>query len=223
MLIVSSFNSDDSSIEFNKHNTDTTAHENIVTVINKKIAAVTEAAKKQGGVTLGTIMPFLVTKIPDGWLSCENGAEVSRAAYPDLWAWVQSNAPLLTEENWQAAAKLQTSVGYYSSGDGSTTFRLPRLLDFVQGGALADSGKFTEAGLPNITGSTISSDRGYAGLNTDGAFTAATNTSANRFGAPDSAYGSKGYNFDASKSNSIYGNNTTVQPPALQMIPQIKY
>ena len=35
-----------------------------------------------------------------------------------------------------------------------------------------------------------------------------------------------GYNvtdFDASLSNSIYGTSGTVQPPAIQLIPQIKY
>lgn len=31
------------------------------------------------------------------------------------------------------------------------------------------------------------------------------------------------YGFDASKSNPIYGNSSTVQPPAIQLIPQIKY
>lgn len=29
--------------------------------------------------------------------------------------------------------------------------------------------------------------------------------------------------FDASRSNSIYGNSTTVQPPAIQLTPQIRY
>ena len=29
--------------------------------------------------------------------------------------------------------------------------------------------------------------------------------------------------FDASRSNSIYGASTTVQPPALQLTPQIRY
>lgn len=37
--------------------------------------------------------------------------------------------------------------------------------------------------------------------------------------------GSKAYTIglDASKSNSVYGNADTVQPPALVLIPQIKY
>ena len=29
--------------------------------------------------------------------------------------------------------------------------------------------------------------------------------------------------FDARRSNLIYGNSDTVQPPAIQLIPQIKY
>lgn len=32
-----------------------------------------------------------------------------------------------------------------------------------------------------------------------------------------------GINFKASDSNPIYGNSNTVQPPAIQLIPQIKY
>ena len=30
-------------------------------------------------------------------------------------------------------------------------------------------------------------------------------------------------NFSASRYNSVYGSSTTVQPPALQLIPQIRY
>lgn len=31
------------------------------------------------------------------------------------------------------------------------------------------------------------------------------------------------YSFNAANSNSIYGASTTVQPPAIALIPQIKY
>ena len=34
---------------------------------------------------------------------------------------------------------------------------------------------------------------------------------------------STGYSFDASRSNSIYGKSSTVQPPALVLLPQIKF
>lgn len=57
------------------------------------------------------------------------GGEYSRTTYKDLWAWVQTQAGyLLTEEEWQAKASANDgNVPYYSSGDGSTTFRVPSL------------------------------------------------------------------------------------------------
>ena len=35
--------------------------------------------------------------------------------------------------------------------------------------------------------------------------------------------GNDGIGFDASRSNPIYGASTTVQPPALCLIPQVRY
>lgn len=89
--------------------------------------------KSGGGVPIGTVMPFLATQPQPGWLALDTGAMVGRDTYKELWAWVQANAPLITETEWQAQAAVQSSVGYYSSGDGSTTFRLPRIVDFVRG------------------------------------------------------------------------------------------
>ena len=36
-------------------------------------------------------------------------------------------------------------------------------------------------------------------------------------------FGIKDLNMDASRSSSVYGNSLTVQPPALVLIPQIKF
>ncbi len=61
-------------------------------------------------------------------LILKRGGEYSRVAYPALWEWVQVHTNILkTEAEWQA---LKTSspidaVPYYSSGNGSTTFRVP--------------------------------------------------------------------------------------------------
>ncbi len=112
------------------HNSDTDAHPDI-----------RAALKKAGGVPIGTITARLSKKAEAGELALDTGALVSRATYPDLWAWVQSSgAPLISDADWQAQATAQTSVGAYSTGDGSTTFRLPRLLDYMRGGAAADVG-----------------------------------------------------------------------------------
>lgn len=89
---------------------------------------------------------------------------------------------------------------------------------------LADSshgaGTTISAGLPNITG-TITPYSKYADTlqgNFAGAFYVQSSGqkggTANDY-ATDSAYG---FGFDASKSNSIYGSSSTVQPPAYVVI-----
>ena len=79
------------------------------------------------------------------------------------------------------------------------------------------------AGLPNLVGHVNSGGIGYSGdpFNCDGVFV--------NNGASDTAMSGgvivRGYKilFDASKSNAIYGNSNTVQPPTITLIPQIKY
>lgn len=36
-------------------------------------------------------------------------------------------------------------------------------------------------------------------------------------------YMGNGITFDASKANAIYGSSSTVQPPAIALIPQLRY
>lgn len=58
-----------------------------------------------------------------------DGQIVSRSIYKDLWDFVQKHPSLLlTEEQWQAELSANEGIvnNYYSSGDGSTTFRLPK-------------------------------------------------------------------------------------------------
>ena len=89
----------------------------------------------------GQIAWFAQTEVPNGYLVC-NGAEISRETYADLF-----NA-------------IGTAFG---SGDGSTTFTLPNLIDkFAQGSTTV--GTYKSAGLPNITGAVYP-------VCTDGAFT----------------------------------------------------
>lgn len=150
----------------------------------------------------GTVLPFSGNNVPQGYLPC-NGSAISRTTYADLFAVIGT---------------------LYGAGDGSTTFNLPNLTDkFIQGNNTA--GTVKSAGLPNITGSTFNSGYGgyidKSGLSTSGALImveGASNTSLNP-GEQKRYY----LQFDASKSNTIYGNSTTVQPPAITMRYIIKY
>ena len=78
-------------------------------------------------------------------------------------------------------------------------------LQGVSGSQVA--GNTVEAGLPNITGNAYF----YSGLNgADGAF--AFHQHGGNAGSGSPASGN--FSFDASRSSSIYGKSTTVQPPA---------
>ena len=76
------------------------------------------------------------------------------------------------------------------------------------------------AGLPNIVGLA-----GGVLLGVPYNFEGALYSSVSSNTPIDSYQGTteRGIKLDASKSNSIYGNSITVQPPALILIPQTKY
>lgn len=161
-----------------------------------------------GGVAVGFIMPYAGTGLQEGWLDCD-GSAVSRTMYPDLFAAIGTT---------------------WGSGDGSTTFNLPRSEDIVLQGASALNpvGTYKSAGLPNIEGSIVNqhwaqlspSLQDITSYNSGGASGALKGTSIvfNNTGiVTQNAQGYRfvsGLDFDASQSNAIYGNSDTVQPPA---------
>ena len=105
----------------------------------------------------------------------------------------------------------------YGGGDGSTTFTLPDFRNRTIWGS--SSFGYLEAGLPNITAS-VSFGDGLELKTLSGAFYNAgsgSNPTAKGDGTPSNL------GFDASRSNSIYGNSTTVQPPAIKVRVYTRY
>ena len=140
-------------------------------------------------VPIGCIIPFSGSTIPVGFLLCD-GSEVSKTDYADLYA-------VITD--------------LYGSCTDTTKFKLPDLRDkFVQG-ANGNLGTIKAAGLPNITGKFYHDTNAKTGLS--GAFTYEGTGRQNLMN--DSPTNSGLITFDASKSNSIYGNSDTVQPPSV--------
>ena len=86
-----------------------------------------------------------------------NGQLVSREIYSDLWNFVQSKpSMLLTEEEWQAnlTANEGLACNYYSAGDGSTNFRLPKASVIVLPDPNPENiNKYSTGTQRNITGS----------------------------------------------------------------------
>lgn len=155
-------------------------------------------------VPTGCVQAFAGNTTPQGWLLCD-GSAVSRKDYAALYAVIGTT---------------------YGAGDGSTTFNLPNLTDkFIQGSDTA--GTIKSAGLPNIEGAFGAIRAASAtgpGLKA-GAFSG-TESSANSIKFQNGTYyesGAFNADFKASNSNSIYGNSSTVQPPALTMRYIIKY
>jgi microcystin-dependent protein len=148
----------------------------------------------------GSYIQFAGSQAPEGFLVC-NGGEISRTTYSALFAVIGTT---------------------YGSGDGSTTFNLPNLTDrFLQGSTSV--GTVKDAGLPNIEGYT-SSGAMYFEIGTNGALTGRNSNSNRNLNTYEVSYKyANELYFNASDSNSIYGNSTTVQPPALTCLICIKY
>lgn len=72
-------------------------------------------------VLRGIPFPFPGETPPPGTIAYD-GAELLRDDFPELWAWAQTHATIVTDAEWHA-----DMWGAFSSGDGVTTFRVPDL------------------------------------------------------------------------------------------------
>lgn len=147
---------------------------------------------------VATLIPSFAASIP-GCLLC-NGAEVSRTTYKALFD------------------VIGTAFG---EGDGSTTFNLPDFRDKTLWGANGNLMSILAAGLPNITGTFGGAE--YMGNFYTGAFNQLRSTHAAIVNAGDRTNTGGALSFDASRSSTIYGRSTTVQPPAIAVNIFIKY
>lgn len=187
-----------------------TANNTADSALNKANEALTKT-----GLPLGHIYLWPFSTPPDGSIQL-NSSLYNRELYSDLWNLIKAKGWYKSEAEWQSIAN--ANGGYcpwYSDGDGSTTFRTPKFAPY-QKLALAsgDAGKYYKAGLPNITGMT-----NFDGYNAPYSSNTAessclyvgTKPSVNQYGNVNGS-GGRNIGFDASRSSSIYGNSTTVQP-----------
>lgn len=103
---------------------------------------------------IGTIKQQLWNSAPPGYLKMTQSHVLNRSEYPELWNVVETRMPLTTETEWQKMLTLnKTSVPFFSSGDESTTFRTPILLDDI---TASDSISFVKEEKTNIVGNSSS-------------------------------------------------------------------
>lgn len=155
-------------------------------------------------IPVGTILPFAGGTIPSGFLAC-NGAGLGATTYVKLYAVIGN-----------------------TYGGNSTTFNLPQIEDnrFLE--FSSTSGTKKNAGLPNITGQldTGGETALFYAARITGAFSPNGDTNQN-YGAPPGSVATADrcyqVSFDASRSSSVYGDSTTVQPKSLTVRAIIKY
>ena len=154
-------------------------------------------------VPVGSIQAYGGMSAPTNWLICD-GSAVSRTDYKELFQIIGVS---------------------FGEGDGVATFNLPDFRGRVLTGAGSlnsidyELGQQKSAGLPNITGSKklgwSDSSGGGTIMQSDsnmGAFGIASSTTAHFAKGTGSGTYNNILTFNASNSNSIYGNSTTVQP-----------
>lgn len=158
---------------------------------------------------VGSYMLWAGNNTPEYFIE-PSGQTLLRSAYPELWQFAQDN---------NLVGKL------FGAGDGSTTFTVTDIRgNFISIANSNDNiGKFTQAGLPNITGTVTDTVFGHKGLlaSLQGAFKSSYQSTATGSGHPgqlqaggdhDGNYQGCILNFKASDSNSTYGKSNTVTP-----------
>ena len=182
---------------------------NGLTIDQTKTDQLLSAMKNLGKaiVPIGTVVFYLGTTIPDGYLLC-NGASLLRTEYPELFA------------------VLGTKCGSVDSAH----FTLPDTHHrFLEGTTtLSEVGSYIAAGLPNIQGGFSHNVLASGGADTsEDSWIGAINTKFRD--AKKITYSDKtlvayyGLTFNASKSNPIYSDSvSTVRPEAFRILALVR-
>ena len=155
--------------------------------------------------------------LPKGYIKA-NGATVQRADYPRLVQFINSNN-LWTDDT-------TTNAGLFGKGDGSSTFILPDYRERIPQYTEESIGGIRGAGVPDVSGffnfksSILTAD--FMGPFTAGWESTSTSDFSSLPQITSGVYYS-GLEFHTSHANSIYGSSETVQPPAINVIPILRY
>ena len=147
-----------------------------------------------------------------------NGQKIAIYQFPDFDQALVATANvypniLKTETEWQAiaASSVGGQCGYFVRDEEEGTIRLPKIIMPIQGLTdLSKLGDLVEAGLPNITGQIHDNEDGSEESG------ALYSSGSGGYSGHTQNPGREYLNFDASRSNPIYGNSDTVQQEQIQ-------
>lgn len=168
---------------------------------------------------LGTVRPLgfhylhPYGTVPADSIIC-NGATYSRALYKDFFDYITTQGWVKTEAEWQEIAERDNGFcPFYSEGDGSTNFRTPKFAPYQQVAMeVAQATTYHQAGLPNISGE---HDGNPWVSEASGCFEYLSSKKIVPNGQENATYGVR---FDASRSSSVYGRSSTVQPESHEWV-----
>jgi hypothetical protein len=133
------------------------------------------------------------------------------SSYPDLFE---------TEANWQSSVSTYGVCGKFVYDSVNNTVRLPKITGFTEGTIDPTVlGDLVQAGLPNITGGNLlHSDLADGSLYGCTNIVRSTDSDKAKFPNGSRSFATQSAKIDASLSNSIYGNSTTVQPQSIKVL-----
>lgn len=208
------------------HNADNSLFIYLTTAISTETHS-TDPVYDENGVQIGTLFGYTATQVVYNgvYYSCDDsvGQDIKEAQADTVagttvvYYRAADGHKIVLVDNKTDVDAVYADVGvawYYILDINNQRFMLPRT-QFGFTGVRNNVGDYVEAGLPNMKFTTS-----WILINDNTASTgAATTTQNSSTGVQGSGNTSKGrtLNVDASRSSSIYGNSTTVQPPATEM------
>lgn len=194
---------------------------NITKALNENWDKIDEALNNRN---IGEIVTSTIPLI-DAGLHLLDGSLILYGSYSgfiDYMAGLFTTNPELfcAESEWQESITANGICGKFVYDSENNTLRLPKITGFIEGTNNSEElGNIVEAGLPNITGSQICN--GFTFSPTDTLVTAGAILAPHGtlWGLQNGAHTyARAGNFDASHSNSIYDNSTTVQPQSVKVL-----
>lgn len=168
---------------------------------------------------IGAIVQSMVP-LTDAGLHLLDGSLIQMGVYSEFVEYMANlygdgtNIPsyFCSESDWQTAVTTYGVCGKFVYDSVNNTVRLPKVTGIIEGTTdITALGDLIEAGLPNITGQANK----YVGYG-NGSGAIYITSGQEGLASPGSSYGTQVLNLDASRSSSIYGNSSTVQPQTIK-------
>lgn len=173
---------------------------------------------------IGEIVTSTIPLIDAGLHLLDGSLLDGTGVYSDFYDYIASLESIYPqifadEVGWQSDATNYGACCRFVLNRTNKTVRLPLITKFLEGTTnISDLGALTLAGLPNITGSfSRIMYKTDIPLSLDGAFQTTESVGGGGY-STGSNLGNLSGDFDASRSSSIYGNSSTVQPQSIKVL-----